>query len=126
MSIITSAEVKNEDVKVHWGLEGLYVNETSICYIDPKSCKIYYRGYDLEELVQHASFEEVAYLLLYGKLPNRRELEEFSRKLREKRYVESEIIDLLKTLPPDAYPIDVLRLCLDYYCTRRRFVNTGS
>ncbi len=113
-------------MKVHWGLEGLYVNETSICYIDPVSSKIYYRGYDLEELVQYASFEEVAYLLLYGKLPTRRELEEFSRKLSEKRFIESTIIDILKALPPDAYPIDVLRLSLDYYCTCRRFVNTGS
>ncbi len=112
--------------EVHWGLEGLYVNETSICYIDVNSGKIYYRGYDLEELVRYASFEEVAYLLIYGKLPNRQELDEFSRKLVEKRYVDSDVIELIRKLPQDAYPIDVLRLCIDYYCTKMKFVNTMS
>ncbi len=115
-----------EGKKVFWGLEGLYVNETEICYIDNDSGKIYYRGYDLEDLVRHSTFEEVAYLLLYGKLPNARELEEFSTRLKERRFIDSAVIDMLRTLPPDAYPIDVLRLSLDYYCTRRKFINTGS
>ncbi len=126
MSKVEALGQNAERDRVYWGLEGVYVNETCICYIDTESGKIYYRGYDLEDLVRHASFEEVAYLLLYGKLPNRRELEEFSNKLREKRYIDSDVIELVRKLPLDAYPIDVLRLCIDYYCTKMRFVNTLS
>ncbi|NPA23962.1 MAG: citrate synthase/methylcitrate synthase [Crenarchaeota archaeon] len=118
--------IDGESKKVFWGLEGLYVNETEICYIDNDSGKIYYRGYDLEDLVRNASFEEVAYLLIYGKLPSSVELEEFSRDLRSRRFIDSAVIDLLKMLPSDAYPIDVLRLSIDFYCTRRKFINTGS
>ncbi len=118
--------VDERDLKVFWGLEGLYVNESEICYIDNDSGKIYYRGYDLEDLVKYASFEEVAYLLLYGKLPTRSELEKFSSELKRRRVIESNVIDLLRTVPPDAYPIDVIRLAIDYYCTCRKFINTGS
>jgi len=126
MNKLETVKQDSDHCRVYWGLEGLYVNESSICYIDVTQGKIYYRGYDLEDLVAKASFEEVAYLLLYGKLPNRRELEEFSRKLAERRYIDSDVIELIRKLPPDAYPIDVLRLCIDYYCTKMKFVNTMS
>jgi len=51
------------------GLEGVVVKESEICLIDVENSKIYYRGYDLEELAERSSFEETAYLLIYGRLP---------------------------------------------------------
>jgi len=91
------------------GLEGVVVKETEICYIDLENSKIYYRGYDLEELAERSTFEETAYLLLYGKLPTRGELEQFKATLRGNRVPPPHVTALLQHLPKSAEPIDVLR-----------------
>ena len=91
------------------GLEGVVVKETKICYIDLENSKIYYRGYDLEELAQMSTFEEVAYLLWYGRLPGRRELEEFKAGLAAHRRPPHHVAQLLGAAPRSAEPIDVLR-----------------
>jgi len=91
------------------GLEGVVVKETEICYIDLENSKIYYRGYDLEELAEKSTFEETAYLLLYGKLPTRGELERFKAVLRDNRVPPPHVIAILQHLPKSAEPIDVLR-----------------
>ena len=84
---------------VAWGLEGIQVKESSICYIDLDNGKIYYRGYDLAELANMASFEEVTYLLLRGKLPNREELDAINAELARNRELPSELPALLRALP---------------------------
>ncbi|MEM1926514.1 MAG: citrate synthase/methylcitrate synthase [Pyrobaculum sp.] len=91
------------------GLEGVVVKETQICFIDVDNSKIYYRGYDLEELAQYSTFEEVAYLLLYGKLPNRKELEDFYTRLSTSRLLPNYVVDVIEASPKSAEPIDVLR-----------------
>ncbi|MEM0276417.1 citrate synthase/methylcitrate synthase [Pyrobaculum sp.] len=91
------------------GLEGVVVKETKICYIDLENSKIYYRGYDLEELARLSTFEEVTYLLWFGRLPGRRELEEFKARLAAHRLPPPHVAALAKSAPPSAEPIDVLR-----------------
>ncbi|MGK0548665.1 MAG: citrate synthase/methylcitrate synthase [Pyrobaculum sp.] len=91
------------------GLEGVVVKETKICYIDLENSKIYYRGYDLEELARLSTFEEVTYLLWFGRLPGRRELEESKARLAAHRLPLPHVAALAKSAPPSAEPIDVLR-----------------
>ena len=91
------------------GLEGIVVKESKICLIDTESSKIYYRGYDLEELAERSTFEETVYLLWYGSLPRRSELEEFKRTLAKHRVPPRHVVDLVLNVPKTAEPIDVLR-----------------
>lgn len=91
------------------GLEGVVVKETQICLIDVENAKIYYRGYDLEELAVRSTFEETAFLLLYGKLPSRRELEEFSKSIYASWLPPDYVANLALSAPKSAEPIDVLR-----------------
>ncbi len=91
------------------GLEGVVVKETRICHIDVENSKIYYRGYDLEELAARSTFEEVAFLLWRGRLPGRSELEELKSELRRGRRPPKHVEYLVRAAPPSAEPIDVLR-----------------
>jgi 2-methylcitrate synthase len=68
-----------------------------------------YRGYSINDLADHASFEEVAFLLLHGHLPNRRELETYKKTLASLRGLPSPLRSILEQLPPTAHPMDVLR-----------------
>src|SRR5258708_9923768 len=68
-----------------------------------------YRGYAIEDLAQNASFEEVAYLLIYGALPNRQELDAFKQLLREKRELPNALQTALQLIPASAHPMHVLR-----------------
>jgi citrate synthase len=93
--------------RVYKGLEGVYVLESSLCLIDTEHGKLYYLGYDVEELAEKSSYEEVSYLLLHGRLPKRPELEEFVGKLRsEMRLTPEEMRDVQyaakRTGPMDA------------------------
>jgi len=64
------------------GLQGVLAADSSICHIDGKRGRLVYRGYNINDLAKHSSFEEVAYLLWHNKLPNRRELARFTNQLR--------------------------------------------
>ena len=94
------------------GLRNIEVADTRICSIDGENGKLIYRGYDILDLVNHSSFEETAYLLLFGELPSPEGLEDFSRRLREARSVPEPIIRNLKTRPQRAHPMDVLQSCV--------------
>ena len=85
------------------------VADTRICSIDGENGKLIYRGYDILDLVNHSTFEETAYLLLFGELPSPDELEDFSGRLREARSVPGTVIRNLKTRPKRARPMDVLQ-----------------
>ena len=67
------------------GLEGVIAAESEICQIDGANGKLYYRGYSIEDLAKHSSFEETTYLLLNEKLPTKQKLEEFSNRMRQCR-----------------------------------------
>ncbi|MEM0120159.1 MAG: citrate synthase/methylcitrate synthase [Thermoprotei archaeon] len=96
-------------VVLHKGLDNVYVAESSICYIDGENSKLFYRGYSVEELAQSSTFEEVAFLLIYGWLPKKEELEGFVRSLKESYFPPQEVLTWLKTLGAKAHPMDVLR-----------------
>src|SRR5438552_5698063 len=90
------------------GLAGVIAGETSICWVDPNA-GLMYRGYDIHEMAEQASFEEVAYLLLNGELPNTKQLTEFSRKIAAERELPAPVLKLLRLMPRDAHPMDMLR-----------------
>ena len=94
------------------GLRNIEVADTRICSIDGENGKLIYRGYDILDLVNHSSFEETAYLLLFGELPSPEGLDDFSRRLREARSIPEPIIRNLKTRPQRARPMDVLQSCV--------------
>jgi citrate synthase len=91
------------------GLEDIIAGVSSICYIDGENGILAYRGIDIHELADYATFEEVTYLLWHGKLPNRSELADFSLQLARERKLDAQIISLLRQAPRHALPMDVLR-----------------
>lgn len=90
------------------GLEGAVVNNTQIGYVDGKEGKLCYRGIRIEDLAKYSSFEETAYLLLFGKLPKRDALDGFKEKLKASRSIPQGIVELIKILPRDTHPMDSL------------------
>jgi citrate synthase len=94
------------------GLEGIIAGETSICSIEQGG--LFYRGYEIHDLAQHASFEEVAFLLLEGHKPGASELARFKSEIVAERAIPALVIDFLKSAGPmlktgTAVPMDVLR-----------------
>ena len=90
------------------GLAGVPATRSKIGLIDGQEGKLFYRGYPIATLAENCSYEEVALLLLKGKLPNEQELGEFHAELRNHRRVKFRIIDLLKCLPESGHPMDAL------------------
>ncbi len=101
-----------EDVVVHKGLEGIYVTESSLSYIDGLAGKVYVRGYDLTELAMKSSYEEVAYLLIYGKLPNKREYYNWVEAISKNYGIEEGMKKILREIPRWNSPLDVLKYSL--------------
>ena len=91
------------------GLEGVVATNSSICYIDGDRGILSYRGIDIHDLADHSNFEEVCYLLWYGHLPKRAELQDLRHRLAGERKINSAIIELLRSAPKQAKPMDVLR-----------------
>jgi 2-methylcitrate synthase len=91
------------------GLRGLSVGSTSISTVGKEGVGLTYRGYTIEDLADHASFEEVAYLLIYDVLPNKDQLAEFKGRLCQKRGLPPGLRALLELIPANAHPMDVLR-----------------
>lgn len=92
------------------GLEGVVAGVTKIGSVDPERNMLMYRGYDINDLIdQNASFEDVAYLLLYGNLPTRLQLEKFTRELAMDRDLPDVVVDFIKTFPLDANKMDALK-----------------
>ncbi len=91
------------------GLEGVAATTSGICYIDGEEGVLAYRGYDIHDLADHSSFEEVCYLLWFGHLPNASELKALKQRLAEERKLDASIIYSLQLAPKHALPMDVLR-----------------
>ena len=94
------------------GLRNIEVADTKISSIDGENGKLIYRGYDILDLVNHSTFEETAYLLLFGELPDKNQLNEFSGKLKESRNLPNSLIANLENRPKTARPMDVLQSCV--------------
>ena len=91
------------------GLAGVSAGETALCTVGKEGAGLTYRGYDIYDLADNATFEEVAYLLLRGKLPNEQELAGFIDKLKSLRGLPQELRQVLEMIPADSHPMDVLR-----------------
>jgi 2-methylcitrate synthase len=91
------------------GLRGQVAGQTALCTVGKSGTGLTYRGYDITDLAEHAQFEEVAYLLLRGKLPNRQELEAYKARLKSLRGLPEALKTVLEQIPKDAHPMDVMR-----------------
>jgi citrate synthase len=91
------------------GLEGVIAANSGICWIDGEAGVLSYRGIDIHELAEHSTFEETTYLLWNGILPNRLQLREFTTQLSLAHTIDQRIIDMLRSFPPSATPMEVLR-----------------
>jgi len=91
------------------GLAGVSAGETSICTVGKAGIGLTYRGYAIEDMAQNACFEEIAYLLIYGKLPDKKQLEQYKEQLAKLRDLPAELKTVLELLPANAHPMDVLR-----------------
>ncbi len=91
------------------GLRGQVAGVTALCTVGKSGAGLTYRGYDIAELAENAQFEEVAYLLLRGKLPNRQELDAYKKKLQSLRGLPAALKAVLEQIPKDAHPMDVMR-----------------
>lgn len=91
------------------GLRGQSAGETALCTVGKTGSGLTYRGFDIETLAEKATFEEVAYLLLKGALPNRAELDAYHAKLQSLRRLPEALKTVLEQIPKDAHPMDVMR-----------------
>jgi citrate synthase len=96
------------DVTIHRGLKDIYLDRTKSSYIDGKNGKLYYRGFNINELANNSTFEEVSYLLIHGELPNKSELAEITNWMACAREIPSEIITLIDSIK-HLHPMDMLR-----------------
>ncbi|HEY9686545.1 MAG TPA: citrate/2-methylcitrate synthase [Coleofasciculaceae cyanobacterium] len=91
------------------GLEGVIAGVTTISHVNPDLNSLMYRGYDIRELVQHSSFEEVAFLLIKGHLPTQREYDDFCALLKSERTIPQQLVDHFKLYPKNSNPMDMLK-----------------
>lgn len=91
------------------GLRGQSAGETALCTVGKSGSGLTYRGYDVKDLAENVEFEEVAYLLLKGKLPNQAELDAYRAKLKKLRGLPDALKTVLENIPKDAHPMDVMR-----------------
>ena len=99
---------KTEQIEIRRGLKDVYLDTTEASFIDGDVGKLLYRGYSIHDLAKQSTFEEVSYLLLYGKLPTRAELEAFDAGLRADRGIPKEVVAIIDMVKA-AQPMDVLR-----------------
>ncbi len=103
-------ETKKPDAQAYSpGLEGVIAAESALCQIDEGEAGLRYRGFAVADLAEQASFEEVAYLLLLGKLPTGKELEDFSASLSAHWALPGPVEAFIGVVPPQAHPMDILR-----------------
>ena len=117
---------EKKDSVVQDGMQDVVAGESSICFIDGERGRLVYRGYDAVELAEHSTFEEVAYLLWYGRLPGRVEFEAFLDSFTGSMELPVETVMILRMFPKAATPMEVLRTAVssmghwdpDSGCTR--------
>jgi 2-methylcitrate synthase len=91
------------------GLRGQSAGQTALCTVGKTGTGLTYRGYDISELAAGATFEEVAYLILYGELPNKKQLDAYKAKLKKLRVLPKSVKDVLERIPKTTHPMDVMR-----------------
>ncbi len=91
------------------GLAGITAGETAICTVGKEGAGLTYRGYDIYDMTEKGTFEEVAYLLLHGNLPNKAELRAFKNRLMKNRKLPKPLLKTLEMIPANTHPMDVMR-----------------
>jgi citrate synthase len=100
------------DGEVQRGLEDVVALESRICFIDGKGGRLIYDGYDIRDLAERSTFEEVAYLLWYGQLPTTAQLADLKARLVSLRAIPERLLGILDRIPPESSPMDVLRTAI--------------
>ncbi|WP_121630348.1 citrate/2-methylcitrate synthase [Tropicibacter alexandrii] len=98
----------SDDVKINRGLKGIYFERSGVSHIDGAKGELLYRGYTIHDLAEHATFEEVCYLLIHGELPNARQLAVFDAQMKAGRELPAQVYDIIRACK-DGHPMDVLR-----------------
>ncbi|HTP61506.1 MAG TPA: 2-methylcitrate synthase [Burkholderiales bacterium] len=106
---MSSSPANSPKPKKSVALSGVTAGNTALCTVGRTGNDLHYRGYDILDFADKAEFEEVAYLLVHEKLPNRAELDAYKKKLRSLRSLPKELKIVLEQLPRTAHPMDVLR-----------------
>src|SRR5207249_6681524 len=91
------------------GLEDIIAGESKICFIDGDKGILAYQGFNVHELAPNSNFEETCYLLWFGRLPKRAELDDITKQLAAPRAIPPEVMSALKAFPTRALPMEVLR-----------------
>ncbi len=99
----------NQEMKYSKGLDGVIAAESKISIVDGILGKLYYYGFNIEDLVNHSNFEEVSYLLLYGHLPSSSELEAYIDKMLKYRRLHRSTLRILRSLPKETHPMKALQ-----------------
>lgn len=103
------------------GLEGVVFDESSISKASSEAKSLYYRGYNVNDLAENCSFEEVAYLLLNKDLPNQKQLDEFCALEKANRNIPEKLIQVIKLFPKDAHPMDAARTAVSFLGMEKEF-----
>ena len=111
---MTVTENDTAEPNIHKGLAGVVVDTTAISKVVPETNTLTYRGYPVQDLAAHCSFEQVAYLLWHGELPTDQELALFTQRERASRRIDRSMQSLLAKLPDNCHPMDVVRTAISY------------
>ena len=98
-----------DKMNVKKGLEGVVMDTSSVSKVNADTNSLIYRGYPVQDLAENCSFEEVAYLMYTGELPNKTQLADFSKKERALREISKDNLNVIKTLPKKCHPMDSIR-----------------
>ena len=107
---MTTEMNSNEETKVLRGLEGVVAAETDISFVDGQNGELYYKGYNIHDIAEHARYHsEIIYLLIYGELPEKKQLQAFRRRIISEMQVPTQVIKMIEIMPFSSKPMDVLR-----------------
>jgi len=109
MTMPTEAPAAAIKPKKSVALSGVTAGNTALCTVGRTGNDLHYRGYDILDMADRCEFEEIAYLLVHGKLPTRTELDAYHRKLRAMRGIPARLVTVLEAIPASAHPMDVMR-----------------
>lgn len=111
---VQQQEFDEPEIRVKKGLEGVVVDDTSISKVMPESNSLTYRGYAVQDLSENCTFEEVAYLMWHGELPNASQLAEFQKKERSYRDLSPDLLQVISKYPKYAHPMDTVRTSISF------------
>ncbi|MCE3010750.1 MAG: bifunctional 2-methylcitrate synthase/citrate synthase [Proteobacteria bacterium] len=106
-----------EKVNTKKGLEGAVIDTSSVSKVNPDTNSLIYRGYPVQELAENCKFEEVAYLMYHGELPNKAQLTEFEKLERSYRDITKANLEVIRLLPKKCHPMDSIRTGVSFFGT---------